>query len=410
MSRTEQWMATTTWGTGVSEASMATLAEQVDPSLDATQSRYRKLARHIAAERLAPEYQRREQRGFVEPELMREIGHLGLIAPDVPEHFGGRGLDCLTAGVITEEIARGDLNVAYLQVVGSLAGQIIAGNARPELAAEWVPGICRGEHIVGIGLSEAAVGSDAGMPAMRARRTRGGYVLAGQKSMSFCTQASAAVVFARTGPEEQRGRGISAFLVPLNARGVTRERFADMGTTAVGRGAAQFDDVWIPESHLVGDEGTGFCQVMHGFDYSRALIGLQCIGAAQVSIDETWEYVTHRQAFDQPLSRFQGVSFPLAEAETLLTAARLLCRHTLSLKDRGLPHTAEAAMCKWWAPKIATEIIHSCLLLHGQAGYRSDRPLEQRLRDVIGLQIGDGTAQIMKLVIARHRLGRTLAP
>jgi cyclohexanecarboxyl-CoA dehydrogenase len=262
------------------------------------------------------------------------------------------------------------------------------------------------EDIVGIGLSEPHAGSDAGMPRLRARRERGGYVLEGQKSLSFCAQARAMVVFARTSEEEVRAKGISAFLVPLDAPGVTRERFEDMGTRAVGRGATHFDGVWIPESHLLGEEGEGFSQVMHGFDFSRALIGLQCVGAAQVSVEETWEYVSHREAFDQPLSGFQGVSFPLAEAETLLAAARLLCHQTLWLKDRGLPHTAEAAMCKWWAPKVSTDIVHDCLLLHGQLGYKTDLPIQQRLRDVMGLQIGDGTAQIMKLVIARQKAGR----
>ena len=316
----------------------------------------------------------------------------------------------MTAGVITEEIARGDFNVAYLQVVGSLVGQILAGNARPEVAEEWVPKICSGEEIVGIGLSEPHAGSDAGMPRTHARRERGGYVLNGQKSLSFCSQAAAMVVFARTSAEEVRAKGISAFLVPLDAPGVRRELFQDMGTVAVGRGLAHFDDVWIPEDHLLGEEGAGFSQVMHGFDFSRALIGLQCIGAAQVTVEETWQYVSQREAFDQPLSKFQGVSFLLAEAETLLAAARLLCYQTLWLKDHGLPHTAEAAMCKWWAPKVSTGVIQDCLLLHGQFGYKTDRPIQQRLRDTLGLQIGDGTAQIMKLVIARQRLGRALAP
>ena len=381
----------------------------VDLTLDERHSRYRALARRVAGMRLARDYQRREQRGFVEPELVRELGRLGLIAPEVPEHLGGRGVDCVTAGIVTEEIARGDFNVAYLQVLGSLVSQIIAGTARPDIAAEYVPRICNGEQIVGLGLSEPEAGSDAGMAAMRARRVRDGYVLDGQKSMSFCMQASAAVVFARTGPQV-RGRAISAFLVPLEADGVSRERFADLGASAVGRGAAHFNGVWVPEDRLLGEEGTGFSQVLRGLDYSRALIGLQCVGAAQVSVEETWEYVSARRAFDQPLSTFQGVSFPLAEAETLLTAARALCRETLSLKDRGLPHTAQAAMCKWWVPKISTEIIQNCLLLHGQAGYKTDRPLQQRLRDVLGLQIGDGTAQIMKLIIARQKLGRALAP
>ncbi len=161
---------------------------------------------------------------------------------------------------------------------------------------------------------------------------------------------------------------------------------------------------------MIGEEGRGFSQVMHGFDFSRALIGLQCVGVAQVTVDGTWGYVTKRLAFDQPLSRNQGVAFPLAESETLLSAARLLRYQTLSLKDAGLPHATQAAMCKRWAPKAAFEVVQQCLLLHGQFGYRTELPTEQRLRDVLGLQIGDGTAQIMKLIIARQRVGRALAP
>ena len=102
---------------------------------------------------------------------------------------------------------------------------------------------------------------------------------------------------------------------------------------------------------MLGEVGKGFTQVMQGFDFSRALIGLQCVGTAQQTVDETWEYVSQREAFDRPISKNQGVSFPLAESETLLTAARLLCYQTLWLKDAGLPHTSQAAMCKWWAPE-----------------------------------------------------------
>jgi cyclohexanecarboxyl-CoA dehydrogenase len=374
------------------------------------QQEYRDRAREVATKRLLPEYQARERAGRIDPELRRELGSQGLIAPEIPVEYGGRGLDRVTSGAVTEEIGRGDINVAYLQVVGSLVGQILAGNARPEVAQQWVPKICSGEEIVGIGLTEPHAGSDAGMPRLTARRDGDDWVLDGVKSLSFGNDAAAVVVFARTGPSQTRGKDISAFLVPLHLPGVTREPYSDMGTTAVGRGAAHFDGVRIPADHLLGDEGRGFTQVMQGFDFSRALIGLQCIGCAQQTVDETWDYVGTRQAFDQPLSKNQGVAFPLAEAETLLTAARLLCYQTLWLKDAGLPHTSQAAMSKWWAPKTAYDVINQCLLLHGQYGYRTELPIEQRLRDVLGLQIGDGTAQIMKLVIARQRLGRELAP
>ena len=248
------------------------------------------------------------------------------------------------------------------------------------------------------------------MPRLRAVRDGEDYVLNGVKSLSFAVDAAAVVVFARTSDTDQRGRDISAFLVPLDRPGVTRERYADMGTKAVGRGAAHFDGVRLPASHLIGAEGQGFTQVMRGFDFSRALIGLQCLGAAQVTVEETWAYVTKRESFGQPLSKNQGVSFPLAEADTMIAAARLLCYQALSRKDAGLPHTTEAAMGKWLAPKVAFDAIQQCLLLHGQYGYRTDLPIEQRLRDVLGLQIGDGTAQIMKMIIARQRIGREYAP
>ena len=124
---------------------------------------------------------------------------------------------------------------------------------------------------------------------------------------------------------------------------------------------------------------------------------------AQASLDESWCYITERRAFEQPLSAFQGVSFPLAEGETAVAAARELCHHALRLKDAGLPHTSEAAMCKWLGPKTAYDVIHQCLLTFGHYGYSIDLPHQQRMRDVMGMEIGDGTAQIMKLIIARRQ-------
>jgi cyclohexanecarboxyl-CoA dehydrogenase len=222
----------------------------------------------------------------------------------------------------------------------------------------------------------------------------------------LATQADFSVVFARTGQPGSGARGISAFLVPLDLPGITKTAFDDHGSRSVGRGSLFFDQVRVPEHYLLGAPNEGFVQVMQGFDYSRALLGIQCLSVARQSIEETWAYSTEREAFGKPLSTFQGVSFPLAEAETMVTSARWMCLHTLWLKDQGLPHTAEAAMCKWWGPKLAYDTINSCLLLHGHAGYARELPFEQRMRDVLGLQIGDGTAQIMKLVVARQRAGR----
>ena len=208
------------------------------------------------------------------------------------------------------------------------------------------------------------------------------------------------------GTPDEGAKGVSAFMVPMDLKGITTTRCNDLGSKAVGRGSIFFDGVEVPVANRLADEGKGFAQVMQGFDYSRALIGLQCAGAAQASLDETWAYIKERRAFDAPLAQYQGVTFPLAEAETMVAALRQLAFHTLRLKDDGAPHTSEAAMCKWLGPKTAVDVTHQCLLTHGHYGWSLDLPHQQRMRDVMGLEIGDGTAQIMKLVIARERVGR----
>jgi cyclohexanecarboxyl-CoA dehydrogenase len=366
-------------------------------------------ARRFATERLAPDYMAREAsgEGSIDPALIREMGELGLIGADLPEEHGGLGVDGVTCGVILEQIAYGDFNVAYIQLMASLMGRILCNNASEEIVAHWVPKITSGTDLVALGLTEPRGGSDAANLTVRAEKSGNGYVLNGEKtSITFSDQMSAIIVFARTGAAEDGAHGVSAFVVPAGEPGLSASRFDDLGTTIISRGSVSFDNVKVPADQMLDDEGKGFVQVMRGFDYSRALIGLQCIAPAQASLDESWEYVTEREAFGGPLARFQGVSFPLAEGETLINAARLLCYETLDKRDRDQPHTKEAAMAKWFAPKTAVDVIHNCLLAHGHSGYTKDLPHQQRLRDVIGLEIGDGTAQVMKMIIAREKVGK----
>jgi cyclohexanecarboxyl-CoA dehydrogenase len=376
----------------------------VDYGFSEEQRAIREQAERFARDVLLPGYREREQAGQVDPALRRQLGELGLIGAEFPPDCGGLGLDAVTTGIIIEALAAGDFNVAYVVLLAALNGQIIADHMPPDTARPWIEGICRGEMLPALALTEPAAGSDAANLALVARESGDHYILDGEKtSISMADQADAAVVFARTGSREERARGISAFLVELDLPGITRTRFRDMGEHAVGRGSIFFDGVKVPAAMMIGEPGRGFTQVMQGFDFSRALIGLQCLAVARQCLDETWEYVTGRQAFGQPIAAFQGVTFPLAEADTQVTAARELCYKTLWLKSTGQPHTAEAAMCKWWAPKVAFDTVHQCLLTHGHGGYSRDLPFEQRLRDLLGLQIGDGTAQIMKMIIARQR-------
>ncbi len=367
----------------------------------------REAARRFSLERLLPDYQQREKTGRLDRALVREMGALGLIGVDLPPEYGGLGADGVTTGMLIEQLAYGDFNVSYVQLMASLMGSVIVRNASPALAAHWVPRIVSGETIVALGLTEPRGGSDAANLQMRARRDGDAYVLNGEKtSISFADQADAAVVFARTGDADQGARGVSAFFVPLDLPGITRTAFDDVGSRIVGRGSLFMDDVRIPAANLFGAEGTGFTQVMQGFDYSRILIALQCLGAAQASLDEAWAYVKDREAFGAPLAQYQGVSFPLSEGETMVAAARELCWHGLQLRDAGRPHTAEAAMVKWLAPKTAFDVIHQCLLSFGHYGWSMDLPHQQRMRDVMGLEIGDGPAPVMKLIIAREKVGR----
>jgi cyclohexanecarboxyl-CoA dehydrogenase len=365
----------------------------------------RELARRFARERLQPFYMERERHEtMVDRDLLRQMGTLGLIAPEIPEAFGGLGLDSVASGIISEEIGYGDFNIGYLPVMGALMAKIIADFAQPHIASHWVRRITAGDAIVAIALTEPRGGSDAANLILRADRVPGGYRLNGEKtSISTADQADAILLFARTGTKEDGARGVSAFVVDTATSGITRTRFNDLGSKILGRGSVFFDDVFIPEDHLLGREGGGFSQIMQGFDYSRALLGLLCIGAAQASLDESWAYIQQREAFGKTLAAFQGVTFPLAEGETAMEAARQLCYNTLRLRDSGHAHTAEAAMCKWLGPKASVDVIHQCLLTHGHYGWSMDMPHQQRLRDVMGIEIGDGTAQIMKMIIVRTK-------
>jgi cyclohexanecarboxyl-CoA dehydrogenase len=377
----------------------------MDFSLSPEQEAIAATARRFGEQRLAPFYQQREREGAFDRATLAEMGALGFFGVELPEAAGGLGADCVTAGLVLEALCASDYNVGQLSVTMSLAGTILSRHGDPAVVSPWLERMVTGHEIPAIALTEPGGGSDAANLIVRARLDGDEYVLDGEKtSTTFATQAGFAVVWARTGGSG--ARGISAFLVPLGLDGITASEFEDVGGRCAGRGTLVFDGVRVPVSHRLGAEGAGFVQVMQGFDYSRALIGLQCLAVARQSLEETWPAAAERSSFGKPLTAHQGVSFPLAEAETYVEACRLLCLRTLWLKDQGLPHTAEAAMCKWWAPKLAFEVVHQCLLLHGHGGYSTELPFEQRLRDVLGLQIGDGTAQIMKLVIARQKAGR----
>lgn len=383
----------------------------MDFAFNSEQKLLQSTLRDFSQRELEPHYMSRDRDADLPRELIRKLGELGVLAPMVEARWGGSGLDYLSLGIAHEEIARGDFNASYVLLLAALVGAIVARNGDESQRAAYLPPICRGDIIAALGITEPGGGSDAAHIKMQARRDGDIYLLNGEKtSISFASSAATALVMARTGTVEQGARGVSAFYVDLSSPGVSRTRFRDLGSRAVGRGSLFFDSVRVPAESRIGVEGAGFAQVMQGFDFSRSLIGLMCVGAAQQSVDETCKYVAERQAFGGSLARFEGVSFPLAEAAVRLRAARLLCYEALWRKDRGEPHGWISAGAKWWAPELAAEVLHQCLLLHGHLGFSLDLPHQQRMRDVIGLEIGDGTAQIMKTLVAREIIGKAARP
>lgn len=364
----------------------------------------------FAQKYIAPGFLARDQSRIFDRDLMKMMGAMGFIAPELPEHYGGQDMGRLAAGVIHEAVAKYDLSFSYINLLASLNGQILAEHGDPEVVTPWLQKLTRGEVLFSIALTEPRGGSDAASLRLKIERDGDDYIINGEKtSISAADQADAAVVFGRTGSAEAGAHGVTALFVPMDLAGISTTRFDCHGQRAIGRGSIFFENVRVPVNHRLGDENKGFVQVMQGFDFSRALIGLQVLAVARVSLDEAWAYAAEREAFGKPLTAFQGVSHPLADYETQVEAARLLCLQTLWLKDHHLPHTSEAGMCKWWAPKLAYDVVHQCLLTFGHAGY--DRGvMEQRLRDILGFQIGDGTAQIMKTIIARHKAGRKAVP
>jgi cyclohexanecarboxyl-CoA dehydrogenase len=367
--------------------------------------------RLFARRELAPHSSRWDKSSDFPWEAWHRMGELGLLGLRTPVQYGGQEADLVTMGIGMEEVARGDFSCTYGIQLAGLAGQILGKNGHPDVNERWLPPTCRGQALIALALTEPGVGSDAAHLTCRAAREGDEYLITGEKSgISLGMAAQAAIVFARTDPTSARARGVSAFLVPLDLPGVARSPLRDMGSRAVGRAVLALDHVRVPISHRLGQEGTGFYQVMEGFDYNRILIALACLGVAEESLEETMAYVKERRAFGKPLANFEGVSFRLAELATHVEAARWLCYRALWLADQGAPHTKESAMVKWWGPRLAVETIHQCLLFHGHYGYTDELPFEQRMRDVIGLEIGDGTAEVMKLIVARELMGREYLP
>jgi cyclohexanecarboxyl-CoA dehydrogenase len=238
-------------------------------------------------------------------------------------------------------------------------------------------------------------------------------LLSGEKGpVSFGSQADFVILFARAEPEYETGN-ITAFLVPMDILGLTRTSISNMGLLPAASVHLLLEDVRVSEACRVGKTGEGH-EINVGFglcsDFFRILSGLVPLGAAKTALHAAIAHARRRMAFGRPIAQFQAVSGELAEDATLIDMGRWLCYRALWLKDRGLPNAKEAAMCSWFCPRSAREVIENALLLHGHAGYTDEYPLQQMLRDVVAFEMIGGTEETMKLIIAQNVVGKGVIP
>jgi cyclohexanecarboxyl-CoA dehydrogenase len=374
------------------------------------QNALRDMVAKFAEKELKPYYAQWDKEKKYPRHLHKKMGEIGILGMTVPPDKGGLGASHVAEGIACEEASKGDCSITMCtQVAGHLVSVIMAeGNGT--IQKEFLEPFLAGDKIPAFAITEPGAGTDAVAMTTRAVKKGASYILNGEKAgITAMMDADFALVFAKTDPNAG-AKGVSCFVIPTDLPGVTLQSYEDMGVRAVKRGSMFMDDVEISEDYLVGKEGTGFKMGMQGFDVSRILLGLEAIAAAMVSLEETIEYAKQRNTFGRPLASFEGVSFPIVEHISLLEAVRLLCYKGLWLRDQGQSSTKVAGMVKWMAPRFSTNALRDCLTLHGHPGYTDEFPFEQRLRDVLAIEIADGTSQASKLVAMREIFGREYLP
>jgi len=337
-------------------------------------------------------------------DVLRKAAEVGLVSYDLPEEYGGGGVDSLlTKCKINEELAWGDAAMAeVIWQSGFCAGPLLAAGTE-EQKQRWIAPMCEPEPATwGIAITEPGCGSDVAAMKTSAKKVDGGYLLNGSKTwISNAPVADHYGVFANLTPGESH-KGITLFVVERGDEGFsTGAAMPKMGQRAFPAAELFFDDCFVPEDRRVGDECRGFGIMMRWFNKVRADLAGHCLGIGRAALEYAVEYAKERQAFGTPIHGFQAVSFRLVDAKVKLDQARLLCHHAARLADAGEDFTVEAAAAKLAASEAATETAQSAMRTLGGYGYSREYPVERYLRDALLELIEEGTNDIQKLIIAR---------
>ncbi len=344
-------------------------------------------------------------------EIVRRMGELGWLGIPFPEEEGGAGLDTLAYAIAVEEIGRvwGSLGLIVAAHTSLGCGPLhLAGS--PEQKRRFLVPMAEGRVIGAYGLTEPGAGSDSGGTRTRAQfedgPAAGSWVLDGSKRfITNAGQAGTYVVTARTGSREDGAPEISAFIVPADTPGFRVGRLEEkLGLHASATGELFFDACRVPAANLLGEQGSGFKTFLAILDGGRISIGALALGLAQAALDAAVPYVRERKQFGRPIGSFEGVAFLLADMATEIEAARALVYRAAWLKDRGRDFSLAAAQAKLFASEVSSRATNAAVQVHGGYGYVAEYKVERFLRDAKLTEIGEGTSQIQRLVIARRIL------
>lgn len=371
-----------------------------------TQQAFADRAREFAEREVAPHAGAIDEQNAFPRELVARAGALGLMGVTIPEAWGGAGQDDVAYVLALEAVGRASATVAViLSVNNSLVADTLLRHGSEPQQHNWLRRLATGQAIGAFALSEEQAGSDAANQQMRASADGIGYRLTGTKVwVANAEAADVVIVFASTQPE-LRGRGISAFLVPMDASGIVRHQRADaLGVRGLGCFDLVFDEVRVDSSQLLGRPGQGFAIAMQALDGGRIAIAAQALGVGEAALSEALEYAKRRVAFGQPIAQYQAIQFMLADMATGLEAARMLTWHAASTRSRGQRATLEASMAKLSASEAAHAAADRAMQILASEGYRRGSTVERLFRDVRATEIYQGTSEVQRMIIAAATL------
>jgi len=368
----------------------------------------RDTVREFMTTEVAPVIDEHERERRFPTEIVTKIGELGWLGIPIPEDEGGAGLDTLAYAIAVEEIGRvwGSLGLIVAAHTSLGCGPLHLAGTDDQKQRYLVP-MASGKVLGAYGLTEPGAGSDAGGTRTTARLEDDCWVIDGSKR--FITNAGHAgtyVVTARTGTTDKGDAEISAFIVPADTPGFSVGRLEDkLGLHASATGELRFENARIPAENLLGTKGEGFRTFLKILDGGRISIGALAVGLAQAALDASIPYAQTREQFGRPIGSFQGVAFMVADMATEIEAARSLVWKSAWLKDQGRDYGLVAAEAKLFASEVSSRATNAAIQIHGGYGYTTDYPVERYLRDAKLTEIGEGTSQVQRLVIARKILG-----